>query len=147
MVHFLFVLFICLYFCPHFFSICNSFKICYSYSYYFFLSVILSAVSASYLYLLFLCVEHVGVDAQWSQHAHHQLLLSQPRSQLIGRWCETTQPIGARLQFSLPLGCSLIGCLPARVWGKQRMMAGVRKHEKKCNVLNKLKNWQMCFPV
>lgn len=28
-----------------------------------------------YLDLLFLCVEHVGINAQRSQHAHHQLLL------------------------------------------------------------------------
>lgn len=38
----------------------------------------------THLDLLFLCVEHVGVDAQWSKHTHHQLLLPQPRAQLIG---------------------------------------------------------------
>ena len=63
----------------------------------------------TYLHLLFLCVEHVGVDAQRSQHAHHQLLLPQPRTQLTRCRGEAAQPVGARLQLSLSLGCGLIG--------------------------------------
>lgn len=88
-----------------------------------------------YLCLLFLCVEHVGVDAQRSQHAHHQLLLPQPRAQLIGRRGEASQPIGAHLQLSLPLGCSLIGRLPAGVWGSRGTGVG----DAKC--------WLMCLYI
>ena len=73
--------------------------------------------NVTHLDLLFLRVEHVGVDAQRSQHAHHQLLLPQPRAQLTGRGGKVTQPVDARLQFRLPLGRRLIGCLPACVWG------------------------------
>ena len=68
-----------------------------------------------YLGLLFLGVQHVGVDAQGSQHTHHQLLLSEPRPQLTGCCGKAAQPISTGLQFRLPLYCRLIGLCPAGV--------------------------------
>lgn len=73
----------------------------------------------THLNLLPLCVQHVGVDAQRSQHAHHQLLLPQPRAQLTGRRGKVAQSVDAGLQLGLPLGCSLVGRLPAGVWEDQ----------------------------
>lgn len=88
----------------------------------------------THLNLLPLCVQHVGVDAQWSQHAHHQLLLPQPRAQLTGRRGEVAQSVDARLQLGLPLGCSLIGRLPAGVWDDQ--LRTYRKIKKREHVLS-----------
>lgn len=75
-----------------------------------------------HLNLLPLCVQHVGVNTQRSQHAHHQLLLSQPWAQLSGRRGEAAQSVDACLQLGLPLGCSLVGCQPAGVWKDQLRM-------------------------
>lgn len=85
------------------------------------ISVICWQFFNTHLHLLFLCVEHVRVNAQRSQHAHHQLLFSQPWAELIGCWGKAAQPISACLQLCLPLGCRLISRLPAGVWGKKRL--------------------------
>lgn len=37
-----------------------------------------------YLHLLLLSVEHFRINAQWAEHTHHQLFLSQPGTELIG---------------------------------------------------------------
>lgn len=44
-------------------------------------TLLLSSAS-SYLNLLLLCIQHVGVDGERPQDAHHQLLLHQPGAQL-----------------------------------------------------------------
>lgn len=69
----------------------------------------------AHLDLLLLCVQHVRVDGEGSQHAHHQLLLHEPRAQLGFGSLEAGQLVHRLLQLLLPLGCRLAGSFPPAI--------------------------------